>query len=166
VKIQASLQAVARSLYMLVAKRDGASGLLLQTAALPWRRDAEGQIQVLLVTGRNSGRWIVPKGHVMFGKTLAEAAAIEAFEEAGVEGIIAEQPIGSFEVRKYHPILGSLRFSAVVHPLEATRCLLTWPEQAARKRIWVPAEEAAGLVRSDQLAQLLREFGAANVAPS
>ncbi|HLL59899.1 MAG TPA: NUDIX domain-containing protein, partial [Allosphingosinicella sp.] len=56
----------------------------LQVAALPYRRGADGSVEVLLVTTRGTGRWMVPKGWPMRGKSHAEAAAQEAFEEAGV----------------------------------------------------------------------------------
>ena len=61
-------------------------GEKLQTGALPWRRAKGDQLEILLVTGRLSGRWIVPKGWPMRGKTMAKAAAQEAYEEAGVRG--------------------------------------------------------------------------------
>lgn len=42
--------------------------------------------QVLLITSRDTGRWVLPKGWPMRGRSMAQAALIEAWEEAGVEG--------------------------------------------------------------------------------
>ena len=78
--------------------------LPLQTGALPWRISGK-TIEILLVTGRRSGQWTIPKGWPMPGKTLAEAAAQEAFEEAGVEGTVDPVPIGSFRHVKQQPPL-------------------------------------------------------------
>src|SRR5690606_30035705 len=70
-----------------------------QVAALPWRRGADG-LQILLVTSRETRRWVTPKGGRMAGKTDAEAAAQEALEEAGVTGRIVEEPFGTFRYLK------------------------------------------------------------------
>lgn len=129
-----------------------------QAAALPWRRGASGDLEILLVTGLRSGRLTPPKGHLMKGKTIAEAAAVEAFEEAGVEGIIDKDPVGTFEHIKSYPVVGPVRYRVVVHPLEVRRVLSEWPEQGLRDRRWFAPEEAAALVRSDELANLLRGF--------
>ena len=68
----------------------------LQTGALPWRLTQSSKPEVLLVTGRRSGRWMIPKGWPMIGKSLAAAAEREAFEEAGISGSIDSRPLGSF----------------------------------------------------------------------
>ena len=67
-----------------------------QVAALPWRREPDGSIAVLLITSRTNAKWMLPKGWVIPGKTDAESAVIEAEEEAGVTGIPSAVPIGSY----------------------------------------------------------------------
>ena len=67
----------------------------LQTGALPWRLTQSNKPEVLLVTGRRSGRWMIPKGWPMSGKSLAAAAEREAFEEAGISGSVDSRPLGS-----------------------------------------------------------------------
>jgi len=138
--------------------RQPSGKLPVQTAALPWRSTESGAPEILLITSRDSGRWMLPKGQPMRGKTLAQAAAIEAMEEAGVEGRVKERPIGSFEHLKTHWLFGATRYRVLVHELEVERILETWPEQNERKRQWVPAAEAANLVQSKQLAKVLRAF--------
>ena len=68
-------------------------------AALCWRRAAAG-IEVLLITARRSGRWIVPKGHPIRGLPVHEAAAREAWEEAGVQGRVNPAPLGRYRPDK------------------------------------------------------------------
>lgn len=132
--------------------------LPLQAAALPWRRGAKGDIELLLVTSRSSGKWIPPKGWPMRGKTLAEAAQIEAYEEAGVRGQISDVPCGTFQRSKNHRALGPTRFLIKLYPLEVTEELKAWPEQAQRKRRWFARDAAAEAVEPAELAALLRAF--------
>src|SRR5690606_27766655 len=71
----------------------------VQVAALPGRAggaDGEGAREVMLVTSRGTGRWVLPKGWPEHSEALHEAAAREAAEEAGVSGPVAPQEIGRF----------------------------------------------------------------------
>ena len=70
-----------------------------QFAALCYRVK-DGKTRVLLVTSRGTGRWIIPKGWPMDGKTPAETAAQEAWEEAGVTGKVQDMCLGLFSYRK------------------------------------------------------------------
>jgi 8-oxo-dGTP pyrophosphatase MutT (NUDIX family) len=133
--------------------------LPVQIAALPWRRNADsGKPEVLLITSRTSGRWIIPKGWPMWRKKDWEAAAIEAFEEAGVEGMIEKEPIGSFQHDKKRVSALPIRFLINVYPLQVVRCLEEWPERSERQRKWLPLEDAAQLVCADGLRQILKQF--------
>ena len=71
-----------------------------QFAALPWRLGAEGAVEVLLITSRETRRWVIPKGWPIKGRSSAKSAAREAFEEAGVVGKIGKAPIGVFAYDK------------------------------------------------------------------
>ena len=126
----------------------------VQTGALPWRKVAGKGLEVLLVTSRWSARWIVPKGWPMRGKSLAQAAAQEAFEEAGVKGRVATTPLGSFQHVKNHP-LGKLEVSILVHALSVERELDRWPERGQRQRRWFDPDRAAELVDSDELKSII-----------
>ena len=57
----------------------------VQVAALPWRRNAEGRVEILMATSRDTGRWVTPKGWPMANKAPHEVAEREAFEEAGIK---------------------------------------------------------------------------------
>jgi 8-oxo-dGTP pyrophosphatase MutT (NUDIX family) len=115
-------------------------------------------VDVLLVTGRRSSRWIVPKGWPMRRRTLPEAAAREAFEEAGIEGAVEGRAIGRFDHVKNHPVLGRLRATILVFPLAVSNELHAWPEKGQRNRRWFHREIAAKRVASPELARLIRGF--------
>jgi 8-oxo-dGTP pyrophosphatase MutT (NUDIX family) len=158
VKLPSMFRRLALFLFGRFEKSRDGQKMPVQTAALPWRRDSKGGIEILLVTSRSSGKWIPPKGWPMRGKSLAEAAAIEAYEEAGVEGRVASRPIGDFPRTKNHRLLGRIQFLVKVHPLEVTRELDAWPERSQRERRWFEQEEAAQAVGSPELAALIRRF--------
>ncbi|MFK4980221.1 NUDIX domain-containing protein, partial [Klebsiella pneumoniae] len=73
-----------------------------QIAALPYRTLGEGvsaPTEVLLVTSRGTGRWVLPKGNMAKSERAHDAAAREALEEAGVIGAVCPAAIGSYEYR-------------------------------------------------------------------
>jgi len=141
--------------YTSAVTREEDGQLPVQTGALPWRLGPNKRIEVLLVTSRRSGRWTIPKGWPMPGKSLAEAAEQEAFEEAGVRGTIDPKPIGTFRHVKTMLVNGELEVDIVVHPLWVDRELPKWPELGQRKRKWFSAKEAAKKVHSPELAELI-----------
>ena len=92
----------------------------VQSAALPWRLSPAGKVEVLLVTSRETRRWVAPKGWPIKGLKSFQAAAREAFEEAGVEGEIGRKKLGVYH---YDKRLRSGRLQHVrvqVFPLEVT----------------------------------------------
>ena len=96
-----------------------------QVAALPWRRRADG-IEILLVTSRETRRWVTPKGGRMPGLTDAQAAAQEALEEAGVEGVMGESPLGTFRYLKILKRRAPRWCVVAVHALEVRVEHATW----------------------------------------
>jgi len=154
-KLPKQLTRLAASGYNALMTRGAQSDLPIQTAALPWRIAGKGGIEVLLVTGRKSGRWMIPKGWPMIGKTLAEAAAQAAFEEAGVRGTVNPTPAGIFRHVKQLFAIGEIEVDIVVHHLWVDRELEKWPEVGQRKRKWFKAKEAAKRVGSSELSELI-----------
>ena len=128
---------------------------LLQVGALCCR-DTGSDPEVLLIRSLDSNRWIIPKGWPMRGKTLAEAAAIEAYEEAGIIGKVAKEPIGEFAS---HKGLGNglkVRTNVIVYPLAVDDQVSDYPETGQRDLLWMPLEEAALRCEDDGLRQLLK----------
>lgn len=126
----------------------------LQTGALPWRLSKRRKPEVLLVTGRRSGRWMIPKGWPMAGRSLADAAAREAFEEAGISGTVDPRPLGSFHHSK-RGFFGTTDIEILVHSLSVEKELSDWPERAERDRQWFPLKKALAAVDSDELKELI-----------
>lgn len=130
-----------------------------QFAALCYRMKKD-KIQVLLVTSRKTKRWIVPKGWPMDGKTPADSAAQEAWEEAGVIGTPKDICLGLFSYRK---VLeegddDSLPCVAMVYPVKVKRMETKFPEAGQRARRWMSRKKAAQLVSEPELARILRDF--------
>lgn len=128
-----------------------------QCAALPFSRQ-DGELRVLLVTSRETRRWVLPKGWVEKRATAAEQAAREAFEEAGIRGRIAPAPLGSYAYRKRLAGGTGVTCEVEVYLLEVEQLLEDWPERAQRERRWFTPAEAAAAVQEDELIQLLREL--------
>lgn len=132
-----------------------------QVAALCYRTFP--RLEILLVTSRETRRWVTPKGWPMKNRLDHEAAAQEAFEEAGVRGDVDRMPFGVFGYDKTLKS-GDLRpVLAALYPLKVESELSDWPERGQRARVWYTVEEAAAAVREDDLAELIRAFGAAQV---
>ncbi len=114
---------------------------------------------VLLITSRQTGRWVVPKGNLMLGKTLYEAAAIEAEEEAGVRGTVSPISIGSFHYTKLLRGGGSVIAEVELFPLAVTKQSSRWIEMHQRQRRWFTVPEAATAVDEVELGELIHRFG-------
>lgn len=150
---------VARWLYSRSMSRGAESAVPVQSGALPYRRRRSKKAEVLLVTGRRSGRWMIPKGWPMAGKSLADSAAQEAFEEAGIKGKIEPDPIGKFRHTKQHILFGEIEVDIHVHVLAVEKELGDWPERGERTRKWFKIDEAAARVDSVELRALIVQFG-------
>lgn len=130
-----------------------------QVAALPFRRTADGDVSVLLVSSRDTHRPLIPKGWPMKGKTDRKAAAIEAMEEAGVLGKPSKAPIGRY--RYWKRLVDCFTLVKVdVYSLEVTENLPDWPERTQRQRQWMSCEDAAVVVEEPGLAFILQSFRA------
>jgi 8-oxo-dGTP pyrophosphatase MutT (NUDIX family) len=135
-----------------------------QVAILPFVPLAAGH-EVLLVTSRKGGRWILPKGWPMKDRPPSEAARAEGVEEAGVEGLLGETPVGSYRYAKAMPEGYRVRAEVFVYPLLVSQHRIDWPERGERALRWCGLAEAARLVEDRGLVQLLgdlaRDGGAA-----
>ena len=115
-------------------------------------------IEVVLVTSRQTRRWIIPKGNVDDGMAPHAAAAQEAEEEAGVCGDIGRDPIGSFDYDKRIVSGLTVRTEVTVYPLAVRAELNPWREQQQRRRRWHSIEEAIDAVEEPGLRDLIRSF--------
>ena len=129
----------------------------VQYGALPYRLKEDASVEVLLVTTRQTKRWIIPKGWPIKGLTPAEAAAREAYEEAGVQGFVTGGPIGSYLYKKRLDDL-DVRCKVKVFALAVNRQSEEWPESKERMTCWFPAAQAAQLVSNKDLCGLILQF--------
>ena len=143
--------------------RAGECTFIRQIAALPYRARGAGidaPVSVLLVTSRETKRWVIPKGNRASATQPHAAAAIEAEEEAGVRGAVCPTPLGSFRYRKTRKTGASLMVDVDVYPLAVTQELESWKEASERQRRWFSLASAADAVEEPDLADLIRSFDA------
>lgn len=129
---------------------------LRQVAALCWRK-RRNTFEVLLVTSRETRRWVIPKGWPMEGLADFNAARREAMEEAGVEGRMRREPLGEFSYEKRGK-KKSWPVTVTVYALEVEKKRKAWPEMNERARSWFSTHEAVLRVAEPGLKTILREF--------
>jgi 8-oxo-dGTP pyrophosphatase MutT (NUDIX family) len=128
-----------------------------QVAALAYHRLESGAPEVMLVTSRETKRFVIPKGWPMKKRTDAEAAAIEAYEEAGVIGKPRKQPIGAYRYFK-RTVRAFELIDVEVFAVEVKKQLDEWPEMAERIRKWLSPADASLLVDEPGLAEVICAF--------
>ena len=129
----------------------------VQYAALPYRSSSV-RTEVMLVTSRETRRWIIPKGWPQSGKAPHRSAAREAFEEAGIVGTVGTHPIGSFAYRKRIKDGHLVACEVHVFALKVKRQRKQWPERSERKCKWVSTREAAKMVQEPKLSAIIRHL--------
>lgn len=119
--------------------------VLRQAAVIPV---SDGQ--VCMVTSSSGRRWVIPKGMIDSGQTAGEAALNEAWEEAGLVGILASEPAGSYLYDKY-----GRTHHVVVFLMHVREMASDWPERDVRKREWVEPQEAMERIEEQGLREII-----------
>jgi 8-oxo-dGTP pyrophosphatase MutT (NUDIX family) len=132
--------------------------LIVQYGVVAWKKDEDGAPLLLLITSRDTGRWVVPRGNPIAGLPPHRSAAQEAWEEAGVRGPVDEAPVGEYRYRKTRRLGFGLRARVVLFPLAVEKEAERWPEAEQRTRRWFSPAEAADAVIERSLKTLLAEF--------
>jgi 8-oxo-dGTP pyrophosphatase MutT (NUDIX family) len=127
-----------------------------QYAALPYR--LAPQLEILLVTSRETGRWVIPKGWPIRSKSHRKVAALEALEEAGVEGRVGKEPLGEFDYLKGLKSGESQPCRVTVFSLEVVTQREAWRERAQRNAQWFGWEAAVAAVQEPGLRQIILDF--------
>jgi 8-oxo-dGTP pyrophosphatase MutT (NUDIX family) len=121
-----------------------------QAGAIPWRWNDRGP-EILLITSSRGNRWIVPKGWIEQGSSPAQCAVEEAFEEAGVRGVLSsDEPLGVLAFKRRRR-----KIAIVVFLLEVLHVHERWPDEDLRRRAWLSPERAASRVRDSGLRELI-----------
>jgi len=131
----------------------------IQVAALPWR-ERESDLEIMLITSRDTGRWVLPKGWPEADEQLFESAAREAAEEAGVFGAMDHVEAGRYFYGKARDSGMERRCEVRVFPMQVDHAADEWPEKDERHREWFPAVTASRLVRERDLGELIVQFNA------
>lgn len=134
-----------------------AAGARIQYGALCWRQGDAG-VEVLLITSRDTGRWVIPKGWPMPGLSPESAAAQEAWEEAGVEGVVNPVTVGRYGYQKCLSVEATVPCAVAVYGVRVQRLAEQFPEAKERRRQWFPPDEAASLVNEPDLGRLIAGF--------
>ena len=129
-----------------------------QFAALPWRRTEAGEVEVLLITSRETRRWVIPKGWAKAGEPPTESTAREALEEAGIEGPVSEIALGVYRYEKRLKGGETQAVAVEVYALEVVVEREAWPEAGQREKLWIGLAQAAGLVDEPELQALIAAF--------
>lgn len=119
------------------------------SGVIPYRR-RKGRLEVLLVTSRRRGRWVIPKGRIEAHLSSRRSARREAFEEAGVKGKMSEDPLGWYKHRQ-----NGTREPTEVYALHVKVQFDEWPEAGVRRRRWMPLREARRRLAEPGLRRLL-----------
>ena len=122
----------------------------LQSGVIPLRLGKEG-IEILLVTTSSGRHWTIPKGHIEKGMTPSASAAKEAFEEAGITGVILKPALGFYWYEKRNS-----DYRVKVFLMKVTKEDARWPEKKRRRRKWRPLAKAVKKLRHKALKQLLK----------
>lgn len=151
VLIWSMFQSVARCIQF------GLNKMKRQVAAIPIVIDQSGDPMVMLMTSRETKRWVIPKGWPIKGLKPHKAAEREAYEEAGVVGDVAKKPIGSYDYLKR---LGSVNepCAVTVYLMSVRAQLPTWPEQGERDIEQVSLAEAADRVQEAGLKAIFKKL--------
>lgn len=131
----------------------------LQVAALCYRK-GKNEPEVLLVTSRGTGRWILPKGWAEVQQTASDTAATEAYEEAGIIGTAEKKPYALF--RSFKGLDGGLSVPTrvLVFRLKVDKQLRNFPERGQRKVVWVPISRAVKMADEAGLKPILKRLKA------
>jgi len=130
-----------------------------QVAAIPMQWTKDGKLRILMITSRDTGRWVLPKGWTMDGKKPWRAAEIEALEEAGVTGYISREALGDYGYDKRLPDGSAIPCTVRVYPMIIEKVKRDWKERKQRKRHWFSLHGAAEAVAEPGLTDLLQRLG-------
>lgn len=130
--------------------------MLTQFGVIPVRQGTDGRLEVMLITSRETRRWVVPRGNPIPGKSAVEAAAVEAFEEAGIRGAVEPEPVGRYTYGKRQRHGEVIPAEVQLFRMTVTAEYADWPERRERERRWFAPGEAAAVVAETELAELIR----------
>jgi phosphohistidine phosphatase len=131
--------------------RKVSAGNYKQSGVIPYRKK-QGKIEVMLITSRNKGRWIFPKGVIEANLNPRESAAKEAFEEAGVQGDVHRKLLGIYRHRKWGDMC-----TVEIYAMKVRKVHRKWDE-TDREREWLSLKDALNRLRRDDLRRVMERL--------
>lgn len=132
--------------------------MIRQYGVLAYDIPARADWRVLLITSRDTGRWVIPRGNPIYGLLPHESAAQEAWEEAGVVGAVGPVEIGSYRYQKRRRNGSTVAANVHVFSLKVAEQKAEWPEREQRRTCWFSPEDAAAAVDEPGLKALILSF--------
>lgn len=129
-----------------------------QYGAICFRRADGGDIEVLVITSRDTGRWVIPKGWPMKKRKPHEAASIEAMQEAGVRGKASRRSVGQYTYLKRLDSGADVPVIVDLYQIEITELEAEFKEKGQRVLEWVSPSEASRRVHEPELKSILCGF--------
>lgn len=121
--------------------------LIPQAAVIPVREDG----RVCMITSRSGSRWVFPKGRIEHRQSAAEAALVEAWEEAGLRGELAGDAVGTYRYKK-----NGRTHHVTVFVMRVTAEAAEFPELGERDLEWVTPDDATARVEEKELRAIVR----------
>ena len=129
----------------------------MQVAALPFVYEAN-KLKILLITDQKKEKWLIPKGWPVKKLNFPESAAREAFEEAGVKGVISNDFLGSFKYNKRIKKEQTVPCRVIVYGLYVTEQKSEWEEKGQRTLLWCSLEKAVEKTTDGNLVKLMKKL--------
>ena len=123
-----------------------------QAAAMPYRFKGQ-KLQIMLVQTRSGNKWTIPKGLIDPGFTPQETALQEAYEEAGIKGVLHPDVIGEFSYSKWQGIC-----KVQIFLMKVENELSHWPEKFFRQRKWVDIDQATKMIKYSGMAEMTNKL--------
>lgn len=123
--------------------------IIQQAGVIPFIFDKE--LKVMIITSKAfPDRWVLPKGHIEENHSPQETAVREAFEEAGIHGVVSDIPVGAYDYHKFNR-----NYHVLIYMLKITETLDSWPEQTFRKRQLLPLKQALAVLSDANVREIV-----------
>jgi len=122
-----------------------------QSGVIPYRK-RQGKLEVMLITSRNKGRWIIPKGVIEPDLDPRASAAKEAFEEAGVQGEVHRKLLGIYKHRKWGDMC-----TVQIYAMKVRKVHRKWDE-TDREREWLSLKDALERLSRNDLKRAMQRL--------
>jgi len=122
-----------------------------QSAVIPYRKNDDGSIEIMLVTTKE-GNWTIPKGIIEDDLSPRASAAKEALEEAGISGKVKKKKVGTYSYKKWGE-----NYCVKVYMMKVKMVHSKWDEEHFRERLWIPLKKVSKFINHENLLSIIKE---------